>query len=171
MTKFVQLSNDDGTWEAFLSDWQKQCEVVEEDFEDYSAGSLSVLQKLVDAPEKGAGVFALEVDGTYLTVCQINVTPLPKYTGPVMRVRYLSLSPYLDYDDVDTKPFGLILGHTFLNVVKLSDVYGWSQADHIKFHLRSPSDNTFFTNLGKSLEKVDEFTSVQTRGAWLYITK
>lgn len=171
MTNFVQLKSDDGSWAALLEDWKKQCEAFDEDFEDYAAGSLAVLQKLVDEPEKGAGVFALEVDGKYFTVCQINVTPLPKYTGPVMRVRYLSLSPYLDYGDVDTTPYSLILGHTFFNVVKLSEVYGWTQAEHIKFHFRSPSDNTFFTNLGKSLEKVDEFTSVQMKGAWLYITK
>lgn len=166
-----QLQKDDSSWEIFCDDWKVQCENNNEDFNDYAFGTFAVLRDLIDNPENNSGVFAVKANGSYVSVCQINVASLPNYPSPVLRVRYLTLSPDFDFGAKTVDEYADALVCSLIGVIAVSDSDGVFNAKNIKFHLRSPSDQPFFKALGKGLNETDSFTSVQTVGAWLYITK
>lgn len=165
-----QLTMEDGSWEKFTLQWDAECKAFEETLRSYLAGTIEILENLVLHPERKAGVYAFEKDGRYLSVCQLNTTPLPGYEGPVLRARFLTVSPEIDlgettletYSDAIVGAFGGVLGESHAEPLR---------ADHIKFHLRSPQDQAFFAAWGSGLADAGIFRSVNVKGAWLYISK
>jgi len=170
-SKYIQLLETDGTWDAFRDDWEGQCGNHEEDFSDYAANTFSVIGDIIKTEHQKAGVFAFCEDDKHMAICQINVAGLPKYDSPVMRARYLTLCPDIDFGDTTIDQYAKVLAHAFSGILALSDREDSYGAKHIKFHLRSPADRNFFTLLGQGLNDSEEFASVQTVGTWLYITK
>ena len=89
----------------------------------------------------------------------------------MLRVRFITLSPDFDLNDKPINEYGSVL------VALLGEILGLAYFDedlsamHIKFHLRSPADQQFFAALGAGLRERNVFESIQTRGAWLYITR
>lgn len=164
-----RLEMKDGSWPAFVLDWQSQCEKAGEDFAAYAVGSFDVLSGLATAPEKNAAVYALMKDGQHDAVCQVNCTSLPGYDGPVLRVRMMLLSPDFDFGIRPIEHYGPTLVHIFMGIYILSE--GEMASRHIKFHLRSPADRAFFAAIGESLTGVGTFEKVELSGAWLYVTK
>ncbi|CVI22769.1 conserved hypothetical protein [Agrobacterium fabacearum CFBP 5771] len=167
--EIVRLLHNDGTWEAFKQDWEAQCAFYDEDFGSYAEGTFSVVGDLVQQEGAAAGLFAVKVDGRHVSMCQLNRANIPGYTGPVLRVRYMTLSPDYDFGDKPVEDYADILIKTFATVLAVSNKL--MKADHIKFHLRSPADRQFFAALGRGMDETDMFHSVQVRGAWLYVTK
>lgn len=170
MHDLVQVSARDGTWQHLVDEWKEECNKLEEDFSAYEAGAISVVRELAEGPgERSAGVFALRSDNRYLALCQLNSSYLPGYTGKVLRVRMMVLSPQFDFGEYPIEDYIEVITSLFHGVVRVSDDI--LQADHIKFHLRSPSDRQFFASLGSALRDKALFKSVAYRGSWLYISK
>ncbi len=165
----VRLRQNDGTWDAFRADWEAQCATYEEDFSTYAEGTFSVVKGLLDTEGEAAGLYAVKVDDVHVSMCQLNKASIPGYSSPVLRVRFMTLSPEYDFGDKSVEDYASILVATFATVLALSNKT--MQAKHIKFHLRSPADRQFFAMLGKGLNETNVFHSVQVRGAWLYVTK
>ncbi|RWF51801.1 MAG: hypothetical protein EOS50_27010 [Mesorhizobium sp.] len=169
--KFVRLLEEDDTWSAFEADWRAQCEKLEEDFDGYAEATFSVVRDLIHAEKKKAGVFALQMNGSYVAMVQVNKAGLPKYDSPVLRVRFMTLSPEFDLRDKSMAEYGGVLGSLLGQVLRLAYMDKELSCMHIKFHLRSQADQQFFATVGKGLQDRDIFESIQTRGAWLYITR
>ncbi len=169
--EIIELSSSDGSWDAFKADWAQQCESFNEEFETYAEGAFSVVEELIEAPEKSAGVYACRLDGRHVSMCQVNVKGLPGYDSPVMRVRFLTLSPEFDFGDKSVDEYAKVLVVTLASILALSDEDGPMKAKYLKFHLSSPADRQFFALLGQGLNDDEDFTSVTLRGSWLYITK
>lgn len=167
--EFVQLLSTNATWSEFEKDWRGQCETLGEDFDSYAEATFSVVRDIIEKEHVKAGVYALKIDGQYVAMCQLNRTLLPKYTGHVLRVRFLTLSPRYDLTDVPAREYGILLA-TVLGSVVAEARRPDAPSKHIKFHLRSPADQQFFTLLGSGLSQADMFESIATSGAWLYIT-
>ncbi|WP_439605455.1 hypothetical protein [Shinella sp.] len=165
----TRLLKNDGTWEAFRADWEAQCAAYDEDFSTYAEGTFAVVKDLVETEGEAAGLFAVKVDNAHVSMCQLNKASIPGYTSPVLRVRFMTLSPDYDFGDKSVEDYASILVATFATVLAVSNTV--MEAKHIKFHLRSPADRQFFAMLGKGLNEEDMFHSVQVRGAWLYVTK
>ncbi|KAA0570497.1 hypothetical protein [Azospirillum sp. Sh1] len=170
MSLLIQVSCKDGSWQALLSDWQRQCEEFSEDFNSFLGASLSVVSDLAEGPgEKDAGVFALKTDDKYSALCQLNSTYLPGYQGKVLRARMIVFSPEFEFGAYPTERYADELVNLLDGVIQISnDVL---PSDHIKFHLRSPSDRAFFSTLGTALGAQKALKKVDSRGMWLYITK
>lgn len=164
-----KLQMNDGTWPEFVLDWQAQCEKAGEDFAAYAVGSFDVLSGLATAPEPDAGVYALKKGGTHDAICQANCTGLPGYDGPVLRVRMMLLSPDFDFGVKPIEQYGSTLINMFLGIYILSETE--MMARHIKFHLKSPNDRSFFAAIGERLNGEEQFEKVEVRGSWLYVTK
>lgn len=169
--EFVRLSDEDGSWQSFLSDWEAQCERLDEDFESYLFSAIDIVKDLAAPPlQTHSGVYAIkDADGVFLLMCQLNAAHLPGYTGRVLRVRQLCFAPMYDVGELDLEHYAQALVALFYEIVTLSKKD--MPAAHIKFHLRSPNDRLFFTALGSALMRSGEFSSVVMRGAWLYISK
>lgn len=170
--KFIRLLADDETWDEFEADWRAQCGRLEEDFDYYAEGTFSIVDEIVQNEQRRAGVFALrdEDSDSYSAMCQVNKAHLPGYDGPVLRVRHITLSPEYDLTDKSIADYAGVLVSLLGSVLQLA--YGDEEfaSPHVKFHLRSPADQQFFSSLGLNLKSEDFFTSIETRGAWLYIT-
>lgn len=171
------LSQGDGSWEAFRSDWKAQCSEVLEEFDDYSPDILKLLEGTVTGTTPSLGgtnetvVGALWDAGSkrFYAACVLNRVMLPKTPGYTLRVRHLIVSPLLDYGIGPVQMYpDVVIGMT-LGIVHLSSTV--LHANNIHFHLRSPQDVSYFHAFGLALEGAKIFASVQTRGAWLYIEK
>lgn len=167
----IQLLKTNSTWSSFETDWKAQCGKYGENFEEYSSGTFSVLRDIIDKEHGSAGVFAFCEDEIHSSICQLNIASIPGYSGPVLRVRFLTMCPELDFGDHPLEKYASALVHAFAGIMHLSDDHPTYAAKHIKFHLRSPNDRQFFSILGSGLSEADEFESVRMTGSWLYITK
>ena len=171
MSFYEKLLESTGTWDAFKADWKSQCEKYDEDFEDYASNTFDTISEIITTDEKKSGIFAFKEDGKFISMCQLNVAGLPKYDSPVMRIRFLTLCPDIDFGETTIDEYGNILTTTLASILAISSHVDDLKVNHIKMHLRSPADRQFFAMLGKGLNETDVFASVQTVGAWLYITK
>lgn len=165
----IRLQNSDGTWQAFKDDWEAQCAAYGEDFNSFAEGTFSVVKDLLDDSGEAAGLFAIKEGDHHVSMCQLNRASIPGYSSPVLRVRFMTLSPEFDFGDKSIEDYSGVLVATFATVLAVSNTV--MEAKHIKFHLRSPADRQFFALLGKGLNEADMFHSVHVRGAWLYVTK
>ena len=169
--EIIRLSNHDDSWEHFETDWRQRCNDYDEEFDNYAEGTFAVVRDLIDEELEKAGAFSFRVNGSHISMCQINVTGLPGYDSPVMRVRHLTLSPDYDFGEKSVEEYADVLVNTFSGILALSDISGPMNVKYINFHLRSLADRQFFAYLGAGLDSSDEFSSVKIRGSWLYITK
>lgn len=179
MAKFEMhlLSPTDGTWDAFRADWEAQCIEVGDIFEEYAPDSLKVVAEIVagtlisvggDNVTKVGALFDAESE-RYYGCCMLNRTRLPNTVGHTVRIRHLLVSPLLDYGVAPVELYPDVLIGVLSGVVHLSSTE--MVAEHIRFHLRSPEDQAFFKAFGTDLAGSGFFASVQTHGAWLYISK
>lgn len=171
MFELQKLQVSDGSWSSFCDDWRQQCECHDEAFDEYAPGSFSVLEELANNNERKAGVFATKIDGSFVSCFQVNVARLPKFDGPVMRVRHLVLAPDYDFGDLSIDQYALALTSSFTAVLELASQDVSMKAKHVKFHLRSPADRSFFAFLQQQLNESSHFETVQMSGSWLYIKK
>lgn len=169
--KLVRLLKDDGTWTEFEADWKRQCEQLGEDFDSYAGSTFSVISDLVEKEQKKAGVFGLKIGNSYSAMCQVNKAGLPKYDSPVLRTRYMTLSPEYDLTNKTISEYGDVLVALLAEVMGLAILDKELECRHVKFHLRSPADIPFFAAIGKGIKERDVFDAIETRGMWLYITR
>lgn len=169
MTFSLEMCNaSNGLWDTLRTNWRDECEALDEEFESYSTASMQVLSDLATSPSKHAGVFVMRDEGRLHAVFQANNAFLPKYDGRVLRIRHIIVSPEYDFGQLDEDAYRELLTGIFTSVVKLAK--NGMLANHIKFHLRSPSDVYFFRSVWRELGQEQVFSSVEMRGAWLYLS-
>jgi hypothetical protein len=166
-----RLSHIDGTWGDLLTQWSRQCHDLQEDFEGYLPETMKLLGSLVEQTEQQRwdGVFAYEEDHQIEGICFVNGAFIPGYSGRVLRVRHIILSPKNDFGEYDEEHFARVLGAIFERVLQLSE--GSIPCQHLKFHFRSPADVALFRKFSSILPEGDRFSSVQMKGAWLMLTR
>lgn len=164
--EFIEISPTSIPWSKLHDLWHAQCDQLGEDFSQYGIATLPVLSSLANSPESNAGVFATRYDDEIACVCQLNCTLLPGSSGPVLRMRHLTVSPRYDFGD--TSEYGAMLVDTMVGIISLAR-RGKFRANELKLHLRSPNDRMFFTALGRGLSESDQFRDVEIRGSWLHI--
>lgn len=168
----TSCSADNKEWSDVKSAWRTQCDDHGEEFEAYAQASMSVLDDLAVSPSKNAKVYVLSrqnetEDGNRepLAVFQANSTFLPGFTGRVLRIRHIVLSPKYDYGVFSEDDYKEILAETFAQATALSSKE--MESDHVKFHFRTPADLYFFREMRPSLEREPEFKDVKAYGAWI----
>lgn len=166
----VPLSNKDGSWERLKEAWKAQCEVHGEDFGNYAVGAFSVFDPLAAGDEPQAAIFGVQKDAEIIAVCQANRARIPGYTGPVIRVRLITVCPNYDFsDEIGVEEYATLLMELLSGVLELSNRQ--MKAKYLKFHLRSPADQQFFAALQAPLARAKVFEEVKVSGMWLYVTK
>lgn len=171
--ELVRLNKGDGSWEKLEVSWRSECDGYNENFEHYAQASVGTLRDECDEGEvdQSSGVFALQDQQERLhAACFLNSTQLPGYAvGRVLRVRHLVLSPYYDFEALDLEDYAGVLGSYFVALVDCSENVLKSQ--HIKIHYRSPYDRTFFAGFGMTMRSTGRFSTVESKGMWLHLTK
>lgn len=167
--RFDRLLNADGSWAKVMDDWTRQCQELGESIDDFAPEAMSVIRQYTDHCERNTWAAGLS-DGTHWSaVAMLNRAMLPKTTGWTLRVRHVIVSPLLDFGAWSKDAYAETLVNFVWATVQISNEV--LPADHIKFHLRSPSDADFFRAFGNTLDSKNVFKQVSTHGAWLAITK
>lgn len=158
-------------WAKLILDWEAECSEFGENFDDYAVASLPVLSDLAcSAPRRDAAVFGLKNDGKVDVVCQANSSFLPGFTGKVLRIRHIVLSPRFDFsEDIEIEDYSQTLIGVFTGVLRLA--YSEMVSDHVKFHLKSPAERVFGEAFTNALQGEDAFEKVAMKGSWIYLSK
>lgn len=169
--EFKRLTRENELWDKLWVNWDKICSDFDESFDDFAPSALSVLKDIVEDPQIGSvGVFGLVDGDDVLAACRLNVAAIPGYTGKVLRMRQLVLSPKFDFaDEYPVDEYVDVLSAMFAGTVVQAETD--MPADHIKLHFRSPADREFFNTFQAKLAESKIFSSVQLKGAWLYLTR
>lgn len=151
----VPLGEDNGSWQNLKEQWRQQCAEYDEDFDAYSLATFSVLDPLARQGHPRSNVYGFFVRAECQMICEANRTMIPGYEGFVLRVRNMTFAPKFDFEDQTVETYGHALVGLFGGVLALSDSLG--PTPHIEFHLRSPSDRTFFQALSEPLLQIPIF--------------
>ncbi len=169
-SEFVKLHESDGSWGVFEKDWREQCERIGEDFDSFAGLTFSVVKDLVHTENGKAGLYALRMEGSHVAMCQLNYATIPGYQEPVIRTRFITLSPTYDLTDVGEGAYSKAMIDLLYHVIRTGALDKTMKTRHVKFHLRSPADKAFFTAVGRGLNESDVFESVKTIGQWLHVS-
>ena len=91
------------------------------------------------------GLYCLTEGDRFHAVCQIRRLLMSKYQEPILRARFVNVSPSYCLGQVCTDEYAQMLVTLFSGVVWLSrDALA---ASHIRFSLKSPGDSQFFAAL------------------------
>jgi len=158
-------------WRELVLQWEDECARHGENFDEFAVASLPVLEELAcSAPRRDAAVFGLSTGGLINVVCQANACFLPGYTGKVLRIRHIVLSPKFDFsDELELSDYEEALVGVFQGALGLA--YGEMPSDHVKFHLKSPAERAFGAAFTEALKSVRHFSNVAIKGSWIYLSK
>lgn len=164
-----KLCVQDGSWTELKESWKAQCESYDQEFDEFATATFGVLDPLATEGHLKAEVYGFFVGSDCWVVCEVNHTQLPGYQGYVLRVRNMTFAPKYDYEDLDVQAYAKVLTGLFGGILALS--HDVRRAPHIKFHLRSPADRTFFHSLTEPMLTLPLIDTASVKGAWLYVTK
>jgi hypothetical protein len=160
--RLLPISDADRSWTSLKSQWRKAAEAAEEDFSTYTQGPFAILDPLM-LGGKG-GLYGL-YDGTVpQAFCQVNKLLMPKFEGPVLRARFMTVSPAYDLGSAGLQKYGQLLIELFSGMVWLSR--NALSASHVLFNLRSPADAQFLAPL-QALVADSPFQRFAINGAWV----
>lgn len=168
--RFVKIGSRGNSWNALEADWKAQTEALGETFDASIQLEEAVLRPLAERNSRKAGVFALHDERGFLMICQINTAGIPGYHEPVMRIRFLTFAPIIDLGDIPLEEYIDILVEGFVGVVNLCVSQGPMKSPRMHFHLPSPSDRQYFAAVGRNIAEGGAFKSIDSKGAWLYIS-
>lgn len=165
----VRIGPDE--WQELSLQWEAQSGNFSENFEDHASASMPVLEELALGPQlSDAGVFSFQRDGEFKVIAQFNATFLPGYTGKVLRVRHIVLSPRYELDEeITLDDYGEVLVGIFGGSLMLS--IDKMPSDHVKFHLQSRAERMFGEQFKEALKESPHFKKVVMRGSWIYLSK
>ena len=154
----------DKSWASLKTQWRRAAEAVEEDFSSFSQGPFAALEPLMQQGAAKAGLYGLYADAVPHAFCQVNKLLMPKFDGPVLRARFMTVSPIYDFGTSDLAGYGQLLVELFSGIVWLSR--NTMSAHHVLFHLRSPADGQFLAPLQTTVA-ASPFERFAIKGAWV----
>jgi hypothetical protein len=89
---------------------------------------------------------------------------MSKFEGPVLRARFMTVSPIYDFGNADLATYAQVLVELFSGIVWLSR--NTMSASHVLFHLRSPADAQFLAPLQAAVPD-SPFAKFAIKGAWV----
>ncbi|QUS41635.1 hypothetical protein RPMA_24360 [Tardiphaga alba] len=158
----MPISDADRSWSSLKGQWRKAAEAIEEDFSTYVIGTFAALDPLVQSGK--GGLYGLYEGTVPQAFCQVNKLLMPKFEGPVLRARFMTVSPAYDLGSASAEKYGQLLVELFSGMVWLSR--NALSASHVLFHLRSPADAHFLAPLQTPVPS-SPFQRFAIHGAWV----
>ena len=165
----LRLLAGDGSLDQFDADWSAQCAQVGEDCDSFGLATTSVIRDFArNTNDKEWAVAIFDGERFLAAACAIRTMQKP-FSGWVLRIREVTVCPLLDHGNLDENSYVDTLIAILNGAIKLSE--SDLSADHIKLHLRSPTDSVFFRAFGNTLDSKGIFAATEAHGAWLTISK
>jgi hypothetical protein len=155
--RLLPMKEPDRSWRSIKGQWKKDAESVGEDFSTFSTGMFSAFDTLTkdgDSPH----LHCLSDGERVHAACQVNRLMMSKFPNPILRARFIVVSPIYELGIADAGQYAQMMVALFSGIVWLSR--DTMTASHIRFFLKSPGDAQFFAPLlaTTELSPFSEFT-------------
>ena len=141
--RLLPIKDPERSWRSIKAQWKKDAEGVGEEFATF--GGITAFDALAGKEGDGPGLYCLTDGERTHAVCQIRRVLMSKYQEPILRARFVNVSPVYDLGQAGTNDYAQMLVALFSGVVWLSR--NVLAATHIRFFLKSPGDSQFFAAL------------------------
>lgn len=141
--RLLSIKDPDRSWRAIKSQWKKDAEGAGEDFASF--GGIAAFDAVASKEGDNPSLYCLSDGERFHAVCQIRRMLMSKYQEPILRARFINVSPAYELGVTGTEQYAQILVALFSGVVWLSK--DALSAAHIRFLLKSPGDSQFFAAL------------------------
>ena len=149
--------NADKSWRAVKAQWRKDAESVGEEFSTFSMGSYAAFDGLTKDGDHPT-LYCLSDGEKIHAACQVSRLMMSKFPTPVLRARFVVVSPLYELGQAAAGQYAQIMVALFSGIIWLSR--DTLSAGHIRFFLKSPGDSQFFAALQAStpMSPFSEFT-------------
>jgi hypothetical protein len=151
----------DKSWRSIRAQWKKDAESVGEDFSTFSNGSYAAFDALTKDGENPS-LYCLSDGEKIHATCQVSRLMMSKFPTPILRARFVVVSPIYELGVADAGQYAQTLVALFCGIVWLSR--DSMSAGHIRFFLKSPGDAQFFAAL-RVVTEVSPFSAFTIDGA------
>lgn len=155
--RLVPMRDADKSWRAVKAQWKKDAESVGEDFSTFSMGSYAAFDALTKDGDHPT-LYCLSDGERIHAACQVSRLMMSKFPTPILRARFISVSPIYELGMLDAGQYAQMMVALFSGIVWLSR--DTLSAGHIRFFLKSPADSQFFAALqaATALSPFSKFT-------------
>jgi hypothetical protein len=162
--RLTPISQDDRSWAKVKAEWKAVAEKTGEDFSTLTTGALVFLEPLSLLEGPKSGLYGYYEQDEVRAVCQIGRILVSRHVSPVVRVRFITISPLYDAGAFDLAAYAQMMVSLFSGVVWLARTA--LDARIIQFHLRSPSDAQYFAAL-QVVAPLSPFSQFSIKGSWI----
>jgi hypothetical protein len=141
--RLLPMKEPDKAWRSVKAQWKKDAEGVGEDFSTF-ASSYGAFDSLIK-DNSNPSLYCLSDGERVHAVCQVSRLMMSKYSTPMLRARFVSVSPVYELGLAGAGEYSQIMVALFSGIVWLSR--DSLSAGHIRFFLKSPGDSQFFAAL------------------------
>ncbi len=155
--RLLPMRDPDRSWRSIKGQWKKDAESVGEDFSTFSTGIFSAYDALTKDGDN-PNLYCLSDGERVHAACQVSRLMMSKFPNPILRARFIVVSPIYDLGIADAAKYAQMMVALFSGIVWLSR--DTMTASHIRFFLKSPGDSQFFAPLRAATESslFSEFT-------------
>jgi hypothetical protein len=141
--RLLPIKDPERSWRTIKAQWKKDAEGVGEEFGTFAG--ITAFDALATKEGDNPGLYCLTDGERIHAVCQVRRLLMSKYQEPILRARFVNVSPFYDLGQAGTNEYAQMLFALFSGVVWLSREA--LTATHIRFFLKSPGDSQFFAAL------------------------
>jgi len=142
--RLLPMKDADKSWRSIKAQWKKDAEAVGEDFSTFSMGSYAAFDTLTKDGDHPT-LYCLSDGEKVHAACQVSRLMMSKFPTPILRARFVVVSPVYELGQADAGQYAQIMVALFSGIIWLSR--DTLSAGHIRFFLKSPGDSQFFTAL------------------------
>lgn len=155
--RLLPMREPERSWRAIKGQWRKDADSVGEDFSTFTTGLFAAYDALTKEGDN-PNLYCLADGERVHAACQVSRLMMSKFPNPVLRARFIVISPAYELGIVDAAQYAQMMVALFSGIVWLSR--DTMTASHIRFFLKSPGDAQFFAPLKAAAEHspFSEFT-------------
>src|SRR5947209_19988577 len=117
--RLVSMKDADKSWRAVKAQWKKDAESVGEDFTTFSMGSYAAFDGLTKDGDHPT-LYCLSDGEKVHAACQVSRLMMSKFPTPILRARFISVSPIYELGVADAGQSAQIIVALFSGIVSLS---------------------------------------------------
>jgi len=159
--RLLPMKDADKSWRAVKAQWKKDAESVGEDFSTFSMGSYAAFDGLTKDGDHPT-LYCLSDGEKVHAACQVSRLMMSKFPTPILRARFVVVSPVYELGQADAGQYAQIMVALFSGIIWLSR--DTLSAGHIRFFLKSPGDSQFFAAL-QAATPLSPFSKFTIEGA------
>ncbi len=130
----LPLSENDKSWQSLQAQWRVESADLKDDFSTYAVGTFGALNPAAKEDVSKSGLYGLHDGNSFKAFCQVTRLLMKGYDSPVLRARFVTVSPKFDFGTHNIAEYVGVLTHIFSGVVWLAR--SRMPANHLRFHLR-----------------------------------